>query len=116
MNYLALVFHDMWLGTTEVPKKLLASSRGGHCGVVERCSLTQKAEKLGYIPQVMVAANRIFDRMGGYVAQRTVKEMTGAGRPASDEPVTMLGLTLKENCPDTRTGLRLQAGLTLGAL
>ncbi|MBI4008255.1 MAG: nucleotide sugar dehydrogenase, partial [Planctomycetes bacterium] len=60
------------------------------------------AEKLGYIPQVILAGRRINDGMGKFIAQRTVKEMVLAGHKILNSTVTVLGLTFKENCPDLR--------------
>jgi UDP-N-acetyl-D-glucosamine/UDP-N-acetyl-D-galactosamine dehydrogenase len=62
--------------------------------------LTHKAEKIGYIPQVILAGRRINDGMGKFIAQRTVKEMIHAGHNILGSRVTVLGLTFKEDCPD----------------
>jgi UDP-N-acetyl-D-galactosamine dehydrogenase len=64
--------------------------------------LTHKAEKIGYIPQVILAGRRINDGMGKFIAQRTVKEMIHAGHNVLGARVTVLGLTFKEDCPDLR--------------
>lgn len=64
--------------------------------------MTHKAEKLGYIPQVILAGRRINDGMGKFIAQRTVKEMIHAGHNILGSTVTVLGLTFKEDCPDLR--------------
>jgi UDP-N-acetyl-D-galactosamine dehydrogenase len=64
--------------------------------------LTHKAEKIGYLPQVILAGRRINDGMGKFIAQRTVKEMVLAGHCVRGCRVTVLGLTFKENCPDLR--------------
>jgi UDP-N-acetyl-D-galactosamine dehydrogenase len=75
---------------------------GGHCIGVDPYYLTHKAEKVGYIPQVILAGRRINDGMGAFVAQRTVKEMVRAGHAVKGARVTVLGLTFKEDCPDLR--------------
>ncbi|MDE2091780.1 MAG: nucleotide sugar dehydrogenase, partial [Gammaproteobacteria bacterium] len=75
---------------------------GGHCIGVDPYYLTHKAEKVGYIPQVILSGRRINDSMGRFIAQRTVKEMIRAGHEVRGATVTVLGLTFKEDCPDLR--------------
>jgi UDP-N-acetyl-D-galactosamine dehydrogenase len=111
MNELALIFDRMGIDTSEV---LAAAGTkwnflpfrpglvGGHCIGVDPYYLTHKAEKIGYIPQVILAGRRINDGMGKFIAQRTVKEMIHAGHNILGTRVTVLGLTFKENCPDLR--------------
>ncbi len=75
---------------------------GGHCIGVDPYYLTYKAEKIGYSPQVILSGRKVNDRMGGFIAQRTVKEMIYSGRQILGCTVTILGMTFKENCPDIR--------------
>ncbi|MBC7621128.1 MAG: Vi polysaccharide biosynthesis UDP-N-acetylglucosamine C-6 dehydrogenase TviB, partial [Candidatus Saccharibacteria bacterium] len=75
---------------------------GGHCIGVDPYYLTHKAEKLGYIPQVILAGRRINDNMGRYVARNTIKLMVANGIDVARSTIGVLGLTFKENCPDTR--------------
>ena len=111
MNELAIIFDLMRIDTGAVLKA--AGSKwnflpftpglvGGHCIGVDPYYLTHKAEKIGYIPQVILAGRRINDGMGKFIAQRAVKEMIHAGHYISGSTVTVLGLTFKENCPDLR--------------
>ncbi len=111
MNELALIFDRMGIDTGDV--LAAAGSKwnflnfrpglvGGHCIGVDPYYLTHKAEKNGYIPQVILAGRRINDGMGKFVAQRAVKEIIRAGHQVLGSCVTVLGLTFKENCPDLR--------------
>jgi len=111
MNELALIFDRMGIDTNEVLKaagtkwnflKFSPGLVGGHCIGVDPYYLTHKAEKIGYIPQVILAGRRINDGMGKFVAQRTIKEMINAGHTVLGNVVTVFGLTFKENCPDLR--------------
>jgi len=111
MNELALIFDRMGIDTNDVleaagTKWNFLSFRpglvGGHCIGVDPYYLTHKAEKIGYIPQVILAGRRINDGMGKFIAQRTVKEMIHAGHNVLGASVTVLGLTFKEDCPDLR--------------
>ncbi|HCA26741.1 MAG TPA: nucleotide sugar dehydrogenase [Betaproteobacteria bacterium] len=111
MNELAIIFDRMGIDTKEVLEaaatkwnflKFTPGLVGGHCIGVDPYYLTHKAEKLGYIPQVILAGRRINDGMGQFVAQRTVKEMIRSGHNVLGSTVTVFGLTFKENCPDLR--------------
>jgi len=111
MNELALIFDRMGIDTNEVLEaagtkwnflKFSPGLVGGHCIGVDPYYLTHKAEKIGYIPQVILAGRRINDGMGKFIAQRGVKEMIHAGHSVLGNTVTVLGLTFKENCPDLR--------------
>lgn len=111
MNELALIFDRMGIDTNEVLEaagtkwnflKFKPGLVGGHCIGVDPYYLTHKAEKIGYIPQVILAGRRINDGMGKFIAQRTVKEMIKAGHNILGSTVTILGLTFKEDCPDLR--------------
>lgn len=111
MNELAIIFDHLGIDTNDV---LAAAGTkwnflpfrpglvGGHCIGVDPYYLTHKAEKIGYIPQVILAGRRINDGMGKFIAQRTVKEMIHAGHSILGERVTVMGLTFKEDCPDLR--------------
>ena len=111
MNELALIFDNMGIDTNAVLEaagtkwnflKFRPGLVGGHCIGVDPYYLTHKAEKLGYIPQVILAGRRINDGMGKFIGQRTVKEMIRAGHNVLKTTVTVLGLTFKEDCPDLR--------------
>ena len=111
VNELSLIFHRLGIDTLEVLQTAGTKWNflpfrpglvGGHCIGVDPYYLTHKADMLGYHPQVILAGRRINDGMGGYVAQETIKAMIRAGHPVKDAPVTVLGLTFKEDCPDLR--------------
>jgi len=111
MNELALIFDRLGIDTNDVLEaagtkwnflKFKPGLVGGHCIGVDPYYLTHKAEKIGYIPQVILAGRRINDGMGTFVAQRAIREMIRAGHNILGSTVTVLGLTFKENCPDLR--------------
>jgi UDP-N-acetyl-D-galactosamine dehydrogenase len=111
MNELALIFDRLGIDTNDVLEaagtkwnflKFKPGLVGGHCIGVDPYYLTHKAEKVGYIPQVILAGRRINDGMGKFIAQRTVKEMIHSGHNILGSRVTVLGLTFKEDCPDLR--------------
>ena len=75
---------------------------GGHCIGVDPYYLTNAAEKLGYHSQIILNGRQVNDSMGGFVADAAIKEMIEAGKAPKKSTVVIMGLTFKENCPDTR--------------
>lgn len=75
---------------------------GGHCIGVDPYYLTNVAEKLGYHSQIILNGRQVNDSMGAFVADAAIKEMIEAGMAPKKAIVVILGLTFKENCPDTR--------------
>jgi UDP-N-acetyl-D-glucosamine/UDP-N-acetyl-D-galactosamine dehydrogenase len=75
---------------------------GGHCIPVDPYYLVKKAEELGYHPQVILAGRAINDSMPGHVAQLTIKGLNEAGKVIKNSKVLIMGLTYKEDVPDTR--------------
>lgn len=111
MNELSIIFNKMGIDTQAVLRaagtkwnflNFQPGLVGGHCIGVDPYYLTYKAEKLGYHSQIILAGRRINDGMGKYVAENTVKLLISTDRPVKHAKVAILGLTFKENCPDTR--------------
>lgn len=75
---------------------------GGHCIGVDPYYLAQKAQELGYHPEIILAGRRLNDSMGEYVASQVVKLMIKKGITVKGASLLMLGITFKENCPDVR--------------
>ena len=75
---------------------------GGHCIGVDPYYLAQKAQELGYHPEIILAGRRMNDGMGAYIAKEVVKLMIKKGISIKDARILMLGITFKENCPDVR--------------
>ncbi len=75
---------------------------GGHCIGVDPYYLAQKAQELGYHPEIILAGRRLNDSMGAYVAGEVVKLMLKNDIKVKDASLLLLGLTFKENCPDVR--------------
>lgn len=75
---------------------------GGHCIGVDPYYIAQKAQEVGYHPEIILAGRRLNDSMGGYVASQVVKSMIKKGINVNGANVLMLGITFKENCPDIR--------------
>lgn len=75
---------------------------GGHCIGVDPYYLTNAAERLGYHSQIILNGRKVNDSMGGFVADAAIKEMIEAGLAPKKAVVVVMGITFKENCPDTR--------------
>lgn len=75
---------------------------GGHCIGVDPYYLAQKAQEVGYHPEIILAGRRLNDSMAGYVASQVVKTMIKKGINVNNSHVLMLGITFKENTPDVR--------------
>lgn len=75
---------------------------GGHCIGVDPYYLTNAAEKLGYHSQIILNGRKVNDSMGAFVADAAIKQMIEAGMAPKKASVVILGITFKENCPDTR--------------
>ena len=75
---------------------------GGHCIGVDPYYLTYKAEKIGYRPKIILAGRELNDNMGIYVATELIKKMKKKNIKIKEARILIMGLTFKENCPDTR--------------
>ncbi len=75
---------------------------GGHCIGVDPYYLAQKAQEIGYHPEIILAGRRMNDSMGQYVSSEVVKLMLKNDMKVKGSNVLVLGITFKENCPDVR--------------
>lgn len=111
VNELAKIFSIMEIDTQEVLKaagtkwnflSFKPGLVGGHCIGVDPFYLAQKAQEIGYYSELILAARRLNDSMGAFVASQVVKLMIKNGVLIKGAKVLNLGLTFKENCPDIR--------------
>lgn len=111
MNELAMVFDRMGIDTNEVVDGMNTKWNalgfrpglvGGHCIGVDPYYFIYEAEKLGYHSQIVMAGRKVNDGMGEFVADAAIKKMVLAGKAVASAKVVILGITFKENCPDTR--------------
>jgi len=111
VNELSKIFNLMGIDTLEVLEAAGTKWNflpfrpglvGGHCIGVDPFYLAQKAQEVGYHPEIILAGRRMNDSMGAYVAGEVVKLMLKNGLPVKGNKILMLGITFKENCPDIR--------------
>jgi UDP-N-acetyl-D-glucosamine/UDP-N-acetyl-D-galactosamine dehydrogenase len=111
VNELAKIFNLVGIDTNEVIDaaatkwnflKFKPGLVGGHCIGVDPYYLAQKAQELGYHPEIILAGRRLNDGMGSYVANRVIKLMISSDINIKNSKILVLGITFKENCPDVR--------------
>ncbi|MBQ4212365.1 MAG: nucleotide sugar dehydrogenase [Selenomonas sp.] len=111
MNELAMVFHQMGIDTADVAAamdtkwnalKFRPGLVGGHCIGVDPYYFIYEAENLDHHSQMIAAGRRINNDMSKFVANEIIKVMLRAGIDAPHAKIYLLGMTFKENCPDTR--------------
>ena len=111
MNEIAIICDKLKIDTAEVLEGMNTKWNalgfrpglvGGHCIGVDPYYLTNISEKLGYHSQIILNGRKVNDSMGAFVADAAIKEMIEAGMAPKKATVVILGLTFKENCPDTR--------------
>jgi UDP-N-acetyl-D-galactosamine dehydrogenase len=111
VNELSKIFNLMGIDTDDVLEaagtkwnflKFKPGLVGGHCIGVDPYYLAQKAQEVGYHPEIILAGRRLNDSMGKYVAQETIKWMLRKDLKIINGKVLILGFTFKENCPDVR--------------
>jgi UDP-N-acetyl-D-galactosamine dehydrogenase len=111
VNELSKIFNKLGIDTNEVLEaagtkwnflKFKPGLVGGHCIGVDPYYLAQKAQEVGYHPEIILSGRRLNDGMGAYVAEEVVKLMVKKDVPVKNACCLVLGFTFKENCPDVR--------------
>lgn len=111
VNELSKIFNRLGIETHEVLEaaatkwnflKFTPGLVGGHCIGVDPYYLAQKAQEVGYHAEIILAARRLNDGMGSYIATETIKTMVKKGINCNNSKVLIMGFTFKENCPDVR--------------
>jgi len=111
VNELSKIFNRMGIDTNEVLEaagtkwnflKFQPGLVGGHCIGVDPYYLAQKAQELGYHPEIILAGRRLNDSMGAYVAEEVLRLMVKKQVSVTEARVLILGFTFKENCTDVR--------------
>lgn len=111
MNEFALIFNKLGINTEDVLKAAETKWNflpfrpglvGGHCISVDPYYLTHKAQSIGLHPEIILAARRLNDRMGEYVATQVIKHMVKKQIQVVGANILVMGLSFKENCPDIR--------------
>jgi UDP-N-acetyl-D-glucosamine/UDP-N-acetyl-D-galactosamine dehydrogenase len=111
VNELAKIFNKLNIDTQDV--LAAAGSKwnflpfkpglvGGHCIGVDPYYLAQKAQEVGYHPEIILSGRKMNDSMGKYIVSEIIKLMIAKEIPIKAAKILLLGITFKENCPDIR--------------
>ena len=105
VNEVALMCHKIGIDTTDVLDaagtkwnflKFQPGLVGGHCIGVDPYYLVEKADQLGMQTHVISAGRTVNDKMAQMVTEEVIASIGGNGK------VLVMGLTFKEDIPDTR--------------
>lgn len=111
MNELAMVFDRMDVDTNEVlaamntkwnALKFTPGLVGGHCIGVDPYYFLYEAERLGYHSQIILSGRKINDGMGKFISDAIIKKLILTNKVVTNSKVVILGITFKENTPDSR--------------
>lgn len=111
INELAKIFSLLKIDTQDVLEaagtkwnflKFKPGLVGGHCIGVDPYYLAQKAQEVGYHPDIILAGRRVNDGMGDFIAKEVVKLMIQKEISLKESKVLIMGFTFKEDCPDIR--------------
>ncbi len=111
MNELALIFDKMEIDTNDVLEAARTKWNflnfkpglvGGHCISVDPYYLTYKSRKLGYEPKVILSGRDVNNRIGHFIADKTIQLIKKNKNKINSSNILVMGLTFKENCPDIR--------------
>lgn len=111
MNELAMVFNRMNISSKDVIDAMNTKWNalgfqpglvGGHCIGVDPYYFIYEAEKLGFHSQLINSGRRVNDGMAKFIFDETVRLMIQAKLQILSSRIAILGITFKENCPDTR--------------
>lgn len=111
VNELVVIFERLGIKTSDVLRAAATKWNfldfkpglvGGHCIGVDPYYLTNRAQRAGYHPEIILAGRRLNDSMPKLFADYLVKSCIRSGHQVAGRKVLVLGLTFKENIPDFR--------------
>ena len=111
VNELALIFKKLNLSTEKILRAAETKWNfipfrpglvGGHCIGVDPYYLTYKSKKIGYKPKIILSGRTLNDQMSINVFKDIKRILFKKNKKNSNKKILIMGLTFKENCPDTR--------------
>ena len=112
MNELSVIFNKLDIDTNEVIDgastkwnfhKYYPGLVGGHCIGVDPYYLTYKAKEIGVQSKIILAGRKFNDDMPKVIAKEAFRHVARNKKKFNHKIKSLiLGLTFKENCPDTR--------------
>jgi UDP-N-acetyl-D-glucosamine/UDP-N-acetyl-D-galactosamine dehydrogenase len=112
INELSIIFKKLNLSTEKILKAAETKWNfipfrpglvGGHCIGVDPYYLTYKAKKVGYKPKIILSGRNLNDQMSLSVFEDINNILIKKNKKYKNKKkILIMGLTFKENCPDTR--------------
>lgn len=111
INELSKIFHNLNIDTREVLDaagskwnflKFNPGLVGGHCIGVDPFYLIQKAEQVGYQPNLLIESRNINDSMSKFIADNIIKYLISKEKNIKNSVVVIYGITFKKNVSDIR--------------
>ena len=111
INELSIIFNKLGIDTRSVLEAAETKWNflpfkpglvGGHCIGVDPYYLTFRAQKEGYIPEIILAGRKLNDSMPEIVSNQIFDLLAHKSNILQKPEILVLGLTFKENCPDLR--------------
>jgi len=111
INELSIIFSHLGIDTNEVLDaaatkwnfiRLRPGLVGGHCIGVDPYYLLHKATVAGFVPDIIRTARELNNGMARNAADRLIKAMVARDLPVKGARVLVVGITFKQDCPDTR--------------
>ena len=111
INELSIIFNKLGIDTRSVLEAAETKWNflpfkpglvGGHCIGVDPYYLTFRAQKEGYIPEIILAGRKLNDSMPEIVSNQIFDLLAHKSNIVQKPEILVLGLTFKENCPDLR--------------
>lgn len=111
INEMAMLFHRMGVDTTAVIDAMQTKWNalgfrpglvGGHCVGVDPYYLLYRAQALQASSPMVLMSRQINEGMADFIVEACIRQMILAGLRVRGSRVALLGITFKEDCPDTR--------------
>lgn len=111
VNELSKIFNLMDIDTHEVLNaaatkwnfiKFNPGLVGGHCIGIDPYYLAQKAQELGYSPELILSSRKINESIAKHIVQIIIKKAIQKHLSFDNINAIILGFTFKENCSDFR--------------
>jgi len=111
INQVSILFKEMGVDTHEVLDaantkwnftKYSPGLVGGHCIGIDPYYLIDSGNRLGLQLSILKEARKANEYMVEHIIKHCAYLLSDQGKKIEDSIITILGLTFKENCPDTR--------------
>lgn len=111
MNEFAIISDLLGIDTNEVIEasstkwnfaKYKPGLVGGHCISVDPYYMIHKSISLDYYPNLIISARKVNESMVSFIVNKLIRLMVQNEINVAKSKILILGVSFKENCPDTR--------------